>query len=1258
MSVLDQWQDRWEFAAYNHEQRFQTELVTKRRLFNAIVNYPLTQIQNDLLRPDLIQRDPVSQKKVKKVEFDAAAWRFIDDALIGAGGGQFVRSFAFAYSNNKDFRDVHNASRALEGFGMAAESFDNAPKKLSEEIKDGRSHAVYDLVNHSAEASGLLDEFVHGRLDMSPTNVAKLQNHLSAMSALCEEKADMREAYDKIRDPEARAKAEARGDGNEASGYIRDVIRLDSITTPRQAQILSGFVAAVMVDAATPLGTEMYIPQSDIFMPPEDAVKLSDFVEKQMDSRGFIPNVSLNNNPRPFDDVPEGMMVKQTHNPKTGEITGHEKLTQAETMSFANAIHGYINTELGGKIENMLRYVDKHFDEIEESISRSQEDPAPAPIPVWDKHHPKGSSVSQFQDKLKDVWDKGRHTSPIDMMKGVGSVATVAAKHITRPQAMFENQKLFGRAVAGQLVSYPVKVLDEALKSFLREGKGLDNLMEAAGSDGKKLSSTFGPSAMYALDDKGRKVLDDDGDPIITEKLNPLLDKEDFVSNLKSSTFRLFTAPIAASIGTVASQELYHVPKGFALDAAERADTVLTAAIKAGHRHAPEVAERMEAMDGPHPAIQDLMKKDVYKERLPEISAKKPQDRSEEDYEVLGAYYKELSEVCLSMAEEALSPYGVDVKPDRVSSMDEVVTRVLRRPAENMADAMISLAYVQSFVEVNADKTASMEYVDPSQLLIKHGDLRKLGNFVDKQAKSAGLSVAEEGEVDGVEAGELVERNKKTGKLEAASEETLIRYANVASEELKKYVDIDNLLFAVKGKHSEEYLGKIEDSLFGTLHYDIGNEKSTLESQLKDKAEVSEDLTGKWQDKVKRKPSSLRENIKQNLEHPEVKHEVRKLFGRSKGEAVSCLLPGLVYNKLQHQEDLFSRSGLYSAAFKTAVYPVLYSKGLVTAKEAINETVLRRRHIINETNLASSLIEGAITSAGELDGDMRNKMVESNQIHADMLALEKKDEFKDIPRIAAKPRELREDADHELMKQFCDEIGAKMVDNSTRIFNALNAGKNGEAVEDVMERALHKPVSTLSDAVISLGFVHSMLQDNANNLDVLTYVAPEDKVLDRKQLRAMSEFMNDQAANAGFAIHGVPVEGKNGNQFTVLGNDDSLREGEMLQWNDEEKQYQRASAEAVIRYANVVNEKFCELAEDRVKEDSENLVQKYQKAAKEQIFRNLKPQHDEMPQHEVDGRFGEIIANEVARGGFSQPPADSHQSRLLSGQDQQASYTR
>lgn len=1244
LSFLEQMQDRKDFALYDHAQLFQTRLVFNRALFGALSNYPFTVISNNLLRPDLQARDE-NGKKIRKVKFDAAAWKFFDDVVTGAGGGQIARSFIFAYKNNKKFRDVHNAARALEGFCMAAETFDNGPQTLAQEIKAGRSHAVHQMVNHSAEASELLDQFVHNRLKLTPDNAAKLQRHLMAMAALCTETAELRKAYDQIRDPEARAKAEERGDSPGASGYIRDVIRLENITTPRQAQILSGFISALMVDAAKPLGTEMYIPQNQIYLGPRDVVELSQFVERQMQSRGYVPNVSLNQKERPFPDLPEGAVIRQVRHPQTGEVQGYEKLTEVEAMSFANAMHGYIRKELGGKVESMLVYVDKHFDAVENAISRSEEDPLPSPIRVWDKDRPaQTQGVHRFEDRVKSVWEKSQSLSPISMLHDAKKIAVTAVKHATRPEARYENSKLFWRALAAQLVSAPIKIIDEGVKSFLRPNKGYDYMMDAL-KKGKPVSAVFGPGKIYETEN-GKRIRGKDGKFLVKEELNPLFDSEDVKNNLKSNAFRLFSTTIASSIGTVGLQELYFLPKGLAVESSGRGRAILTSAIKTGHRHAPEVAQRMKAMQGAHPSMLALMQKDEYRNNMPRIAATKLEDRSEDDYRILASYYAELADITLNMAEEALSPYGVKVEPDKISSMDDIVARVLRKPVDNIADAMVSLAYAQTFMEVNAEKISSVEYVEPNQLLIKPKALRKLGNFIDSEARAAGLVAAKAGEVEGVDPGELLERDEE-GKLKPASEETLVRYANKVTEELKKHVDIDNLLYAVKGKYKEDYLGKIEDQVFGEMQFQVADKQEAAPQE-----EVAAELTAKWAQKVKRNPNGLYKNIQENVAHPEVQHEIRKLLDRGKGLAVSSFFPGLIMNSLQHNEPVFkSRAGWYSAWFKTAVYPLLYSKGLVITKEAINESLFHRRHIINESNVAQSLIEGAIATSGMVNGELRDKMVEANQVHSDMMALQTKDEYKDIPRIAAKPRELRDDGDEELMQRFSKEVGEKMVENSSRIFSALGQGKAGESVEEVMARSLSKPVGNLNDAVITLGFIHSMLGANAHFLDVLTFVKPEDKVLSRGQLREMTEFMNQQAADAGFAIHGVAVQGKAESEFTLLGKDDSLKEGELMQWNEEKQEYARAPEEAIIRYANVVMEKFRELSKVRMAEDKQGLVEKYKLNAKEEIFKHLKKPTGkalkDMPQHEVDGRVSEMEANFRVTEGKDVPAAEKYQSRII-----------
>lgn len=1148
MSILDQWQDRWNFAVYNNEQRFQTELVTKRRFFRAVVSLPLNRIQNKILRPDV----PTSG-------FDAAAFRFVEDVFIGAGAGQLVRSFAFAYQNNKEFRDVHNASRVLEGLGMAVEAHDDAPQTLAEEIAAGRSGAMHDLVTHSGEASHMLEKFVHGELDITPTNVAALERHLHAIAHVCDEKSEMMQQMGKLRNVPA-------DENSKPADYIRDVMRADGIKTAREAQILSGFVSAVLVEAAAPLGTEIYVPREEEYMSPDAAVKFAAFVENQLDSRGMVPNVGLEKGEqRPFPDLPEGAMIKAVKD-ASGTVVGHEKITKRESLAFANSMHQQIKQELGPNLEAMLSYVDAHFDRVENAIARSKEDPTPLAYAAWPndgKEKPEPKKHLENPDKWQE---KG--FAPFAMLSSAQRVLTTGARHLMRPEATHENKKLFGRAIAGQLVAYPVRIIDEALKSFLRPGKGYDMMKEAT-----KTGEAHGE----------------------------LIDMQDLKQNLDSNTFKLLTSPLAASFGTVYSQELYHLPKGLAIEAAGRAGKVLNGAIRAGHKHAPQVGERMAKAGQTHPAVEAILRKPEYQGALQRVNATPPEKRSAKDYELLADYYRDLGNVCVSVAEEALSPFGVGVKPDKIEPMGDVVARVLRRRVDNVPDAMIAMAYVQNFLNVSAEKTSMMEYVDPREVLIKHRHMHKLGNFVDDQAKAAGLVPAKGDELPGIERGTLLQKGKG-GKWQEADGETLVRFANVVTNELKNFVDLDALLAATRGKLKEEYVDPLEDALFSNSHFAVaGADKTVTEKQ------APKELTESWQGRVKRKGKGVMENIRENLAHPEVKHEIRKLMGRSKGEAVSAFLPGIIYNSLQHDVPIRDRTGLASALYKTMVYPFVFSYGLVSGKESINEVFLRRRHIMNESDIAKGLMEAAITTAGTVDGKLKETLTESNQINEAMLHLEERPEFRDVPRVSAKPRDERTPQDEALMERFCAEIGDVMLDQSARIFGALGEGYQGESIEAVMERTLERPVDNLKDATITIGLMHSIIDHNASHLDVLTFIDPDEVVLDRKQLRELTEYMNDQAKAAGFAIHGVPVKGSNGEEFTLLGKDESLKEGELMQWNEKTNDYERAPAESIIRYANLAAAKFRHLAQDRLKAEEApgSLAERYQRETKTEIFTRL-----------------------------------------------------
>ncbi|MGB1540503.1 MAG: hypothetical protein ACPG80_06035, partial [Rickettsiales bacterium] len=276
-------------------------------------------------------------------------------------------------------------------------------------------------------------------------------------------------------------------------------------------------------------------------------------------------------------------------------------------------------------------------------------------------------------------------------------------------------------------------------------------------------------------------------------------------------------------------------------------------------------------------------------------------------------------------------------------------------------------------------------------------------------------------------------------------------------------------------------------------------------------------------------------------------------------------------------------------------------------KETFQEVFMRKRRVVNEANAAQGLAGGAVLTAGMLNRNMRTQIMDANQIDADLMQVQEKPEFRDIPRIAAKPQAERTEEDTQLMQRFVAEAGEKMVGNSASILSALGQkAERGESVETTLERVFAKPVDTMKDAVITLGFLHGIIEENADHLDVLTYISPDEKTLPRRQLKVLAEYMNEQASKAGFAIHGVPIIDKGGKEFALLGQGADLKEGELLQWNEKEQYYERATEQSIIRFANVAAAKFREVAKDRIENPGkQSLAERYQQRTKEDIFTRL-----------------------------------------------------
>lgn len=1246
--------ERWRIATQDTEQEYQRRLMEKRKGFGGLWYWYQSRKQNRDLMPD-----------VQHKWFDGAAYKYVEDVFINASLAQTVRSAVWAYGHDRDYQSINFVARGLVGIGKVAEGYDNSPMTLAEEIEAARNSPLSALMNNADQASDMLDKFVHGQLEINPKTTRDLHQYLSGMAQICEEHAHVLFAKTQDSDDKKPEKGE--------SDYIRDVLHRDMISSPRQAQILMGFVSAILVNASKPLGTEGFIPPNEIVMKPEKAVNLARFITDQMQHRNLVPNISLGKqDERPFLDLPAGAMIRAIRN-EAGDIIQYQKISERELLEFSNIIKGQLTSILGNEYESALRFVDSNFEDIENAVASSKQKMALRPIPVWSISAPR--DVSSLPNSIKNIWQSKNSFSIFNLMDNVERTVKVALKYQLRPAALYEQAKLFRRAAITQVLSYPVKLTDDFIRATLRPGRGLDMFLHGAkeipgefiyekpdSTDkrfGKDYFNKDNPEgkkvfiAVEAKDPKNIKKGEDtytftgkafkdktyvkyvdkkkDESGAVTEKFKVVSEDEmrtqkDFMKRaVKNKALNSLHSIISSSLMTVSLMELIGVNKALTADKVEHASPVLTAAIKAGHQQVPALKNRVEkTMNGLHPTLAEVLTDDRYKNDIPRIMKSSPEERSVEDYQLMKQYYIDLSNVCLSMSEEALSPFGVHVSAQKVERLGEVITRVLREPVKNVPDAMIALSYIDSFMKVSTSKHTSIDFVNPYEILIQNKDLGKLGDFISNEMKKRDLKIST-GKEGSFAKGVLLEKDSQSGQYVIASGETIIDFANNVTNQLKAHVDLSSLLYAVKGDQKEQYLKTISKHLFKDHTFNVLSEKA--EKKLPESDGLTE-FTKPWEGKISRKQKGFIERCKENYRRPEALHERLKLLMRSLGETFVGLVSGLAMGNLVYGDKIAARHNVTSAFYKALIYPNLQSTALVAVQEGVNELLFGKNRIVTEADISGNLMQGAIKTAMSHDKNIRTRLMENAQVNANLLDITRKLEFKDIARIKGKPLEFRTEEDNKAMARFISQSSEKIVDMTTSIFQSLGQGKQSESLQDIMERSLQKPVDNIEDAITALALAQGIIKSGADQIMIMAYINPEKRHLKRTAIDDISKYVNDQAALAGFAMHGVPVKGQNGNDFTVFGKGEDLQQGELLKFNHSTATYERASEADIIRFANVTMSKIKVYMSEEIKKDSSAVVERYNQQAKQILFKNMKtpPDFRHMGQAEVDSQFAGIIA--------------------------------
>lgn len=1115
------------YALLDHEQTNQVRLVFGRSLAGAVAAFPLNRWTNRMLRRDLAQ-------KTDKFNFDEAGMKLVSDSFISGYLGQVVRSFTDAYPRHRDFRLTANAATVLHGVARAAEELKGEGETKTLRLKEARKTALYRFLSDSVESGTVLDQFMRGDLRLSPDNVEAAHQASAALADICRELADLRERYDGEEE-------KALLGGEEGAGIKSDLKELlagREITSAEDAQLFMNTVSMLLLQAAKPLGTERFVPDEEIFLPPEEAVKCAEFISSECQRLGFQFNVSTGaDEPRAFEDMPEGALFK------IGEGGAPQKLSLEENLAFVRSVQQWMGQNLSEHHSRMMDYVEHRFTAIEEAIvdERVKQETA---APLWASFE----EATQAREDIGKIWGQGRvHIT--ETLKHGWNAVSATAKFLFREQSVYETKKLFNRAAAGALASYPIKIADEFLKIFLREGKGL---------------------ARIKAREKGEQTPDS------------LFDKGDVSSIFSSATLKNFLSPLTNSLGTVGLMESVRVGDALAADKADRMVGISQGVMRAAHAHAPQVAERLKLLKTGHPALAQWQNDKANTEGLRKVLARKPQDRSKDDYLFLERYFRMVASSALAVGEEALSPFGIGVRPEKIESVPQVMQRVLYQPVNNVPDAMLALAFTQGMVRENGKKFRSVDYVTPEEEVISAKQMNAYGRFMEKALARNGWLVDKNGEVV-----------KRTGKgVEKLSEADVVAFANLSLETLKRHVPMEKLLYSIHGVEGGKYQDNFKEVFASPTEKQPETAPAPAEPPVEPQA---------WQAKFSRHEFGLRRlftNVKERLSLRSSQYEMSKLFTRAKGETVTCTIPNLLQNSLLHKEGIVSKSGVASAIFKAATYPFVYSYGIVYCKEAFSELFSQKSHVLHEVNLAERFMTAAVKSAAvndaELGGRMRGYLSSLGSLYQNTVG----SEFSDIPAIATTPVSERKQEDDVQMARFCNRFGEGLVSLSAQL---LNGGRNNpRSVEDIVQSTLNAPPATMQDALVALSFLHSMVEQDKQLYSATYYVPQDDRILKGKDLRALSEFMNEYAQAMGFMLVGEK-DSEDKHYLPVIGKDKVpfAEEGEIVVADGQNTR--RVSNDELVAYAAQAVQKYHQLARGRGAEVAGSKV----KEVKQHLFQNL-----------------------------------------------------
>lgn len=1159
-SIWDALRDRHDYALNAPEQRFQRDLTTGREIGASIVFWPTMNFEKGLLYREPLRNESGGLMRgengniltyAPKDNMFAVAYRLGTNVLFKQYFAQYGRAFSVAYNNNRDFRHTLETGNDLLALSQTAKALDNAPVPLVQELRAAMQSPVQDMVTHSIAANRLLTNFTNGQMEVTPANIAHLKRELDGLSTLAKEKAGQMRGLLGMRAFAAQTPDAMPQDLEEfsrPSGFIRDILTQDRVTSMRQSQILLSFAAGLIAEGMVPLSQEqLFIPQDHIYITSKQAIELARFISDTMRQSSYSLNQDAKGRPL-IDGLPTGAMLKAQAS-ANGD-TAYVPLSEREVNEFSTQLLGHMKHHMGASMERLMSFADEHYADVQQVLLdhpkelRSYHDELKTALA--DHLPPPAAKAANTDKALTTPWQE-RVQPQQNTLEKIISLPAKAYKHadqlyahLTRPESSHEVHKLFSRGIPTYILAFPIGLVSNMLLGFTKRDANWNHIPLT--------------KANWKKHGLGLVVTPD---------------------SIKSEVFQLLVYPLVESVGSVGMVELARYPRTLAYNAARKMDDVLMAAVKTSTEQDSELKDALTRLSEHNPTAEVLAEHPEYR-KVTEALDGKPAIRTAEDYELLAGFYEAVSERIGQDAAKAFCPFM-----QQGESFKDALHHVTHAPVSSVSEAGLALAFLRSVTAMNQHAIRWLEYLPEESAQLDHKQLGQLAEYINHQAENAGLSVYDPktmGASD-IAAGELVHRDLKTGTVTRASADDIIRLANLGTEKFRSLMTANKFDAITDGRFADRYIDATEKLLFNQTRFAATANEQTGAAQAATTPNTPQEKAKPWNTAGVALPTqgnSLAEAA-QYAVRPEARHQMDKLFWR-------MLFTRLLYTPINITENMmwkhkihidknaplptqmkqfFSSHNVKQSMWQVASFPVAFSYGITALWEFGNYLFSDKHRALEESSVSNQYLSAAIRAGNKADPDAQHQMAEREGTNPALMALQEKPEFARLPEIFAKPEDKRSEQEKQLTQHFFTQAGDALLENA----NDMLLGKTGKTgdIATQMTQLITQPATDIATATRKLAFAESMLGLNREYAAMLRYFDPKEQLIDSKQLAELSTYIHKQALGAGLVIVD-PKKPPRGNT------PEGVKAGDLLE-RTADGSLQPASAETLIRFSNVVGDK-------------------------------------------------------------------------------------